>query len=39
MSCATAAHYGLVVLHDDKDFTTAAGVLPEAIPHNVRDSR
>ncbi|MEU2181652.1 PIN domain-containing protein [Streptomyces thermolilacinus] len=23
--CATAAHHGLVVLHDDKDFAAAAG--------------
>lgn len=27
--CATAAHHGLVILHDDKDFTTAAHHLTE----------
>lgn len=27
--CATAAHSGLVVLHDDKDFKTAALYLPD----------
>lgn len=26
--CATAGHHGLVVLHDDKDFVTAAQHLP-----------
>ncbi|WP_405492353.1 PIN domain-containing protein [Streptomyces sp. NBC_00096] len=33
--CATAAHHGLVVLHDDKDFAAAAGLLPEVREHNV----
>lgn len=33
--CATAAHHGLVVLHDDKDFTAAAELLPDVIEHNV----
>lgn len=27
--CATAAHHGLVVLHDDRDFATAARYLPD----------
>ncbi len=33
--CATAAHHGLIVLHDDKDFAAAAGLLPEVREHNV----
>ncbi|CAM5457958.1 hypothetical protein SAVIM338S_02910 [Streptomyces avidinii] len=33
--CATAAHHGLVVLHDDKDFAAAAGLLPEVREQNV----
>ncbi|WP_219667202.1 hypothetical protein [Streptomyces bambusae] len=33
--CATAAHQGLVVLHDDKDLTAAAGLLPDVQEHNV----
>jgi predicted nucleic acid-binding protein len=33
--CATAVHHGLVVLHDDKDFPGAAGVLSELREHNV----
>lgn len=33
--CATAAHHGLVVLHDDKDFAAAAGLLPEVQEQNV----
>ncbi|MBO0772602.1 MAG: PIN domain-containing protein [Actinobacteria bacterium] len=36
--CATAAHHGLVVLHDDNDFTTAASRLPDVAERNVRDS-
>ncbi|MDR0345908.1 MAG: PIN domain-containing protein [Nocardiopsaceae bacterium] len=36
--CATAAHHGLVVLHDDNDFTTAARRLPDVAERNVRDS-
>jgi predicted nucleic acid-binding protein len=27
--CSTAAHHGLVILHDDKDFTTAAQYLSD----------
>ncbi len=33
--CATAAHHGLVVLHDDKDFAAASGVLTDLREHNV----
>jgi predicted nucleic acid-binding protein len=29
MICATAAQHDLVVLHDDKDFATAARCLPD----------
>lgn len=36
--CATAAHHGLVVLHDDNDFTTAARLLPDVRERNVHDS-
>jgi len=35
--CATAAHHGLVVLHDDKDFPAAAGILSDLREHNVFD--
>lgn len=37
MVCAIAAHHGLIVLHDDHDFVTAAGVLPGVLQRNVRD--
>ncbi|MFJ7158021.1 PIN domain-containing protein [Streptomyces sp. NPDC101118] len=37
--CATAAHHGLVVLHDDKDFTTAASLLTDVQEHNVHHVR
>ncbi|MFI8101779.1 hypothetical protein [Streptomyces sp. NPDC086023] len=37
--CATAAHHGLVVLHDDKDFTAAASLLPDVQEHNVHHVR
>jgi predicted nucleic acid-binding protein len=33
--CATAAHHGLVVLHDDNDFPAAAGLLGDLREHNV----
>lgn len=33
--CATAVHHGLVVPHDDKDFSAAAGVLTELREHDV----
>ena len=32
---ATAAHAGLVVLHDDNDFATAARTLPDLAERNV----
>jgi predicted nucleic acid-binding protein len=35
--CATAAHHGLIVLHDDADFVTAARFLPDVSERNVRD--
>lgn len=34
--CATAAHHGLVVLHDDADFVTAEGLAGELRQRNVR---
>ncbi|WP_369260317.1 PIN domain-containing protein [Streptomyces sp. R35] len=34
--CATAAHHGLVVLHDDNDFVTAARFAVDLRQHNVR---
>ncbi|MCX4748639.1 PIN domain-containing protein [Kitasatospora sp. NBC_01287] len=33
--CATAAHAGLVVLHDDQDFATAARALPDLAERNL----
>ncbi|MET7732866.1 PIN domain-containing protein [Streptomyces sp. NPDC005402] len=33
--CATAAHHGVVVLHDDNDFRAAAHVLPDLSERNV----
>ncbi|PJE98232.1 VapC toxin family PIN domain ribonuclease [Streptomyces carminius] len=33
--CATAAHHGLTVLHDDADFRTAARFVPELSERNV----
>ncbi|MDH6141557.1 putative nucleic acid-binding protein [Kitasatospora sp. GP30] len=35
--CGTAAHHGLIVLHDDNDFVTAAGVLADVSQCSVRD--
>lgn len=35
--CATAAHHDLVVLHDDRDFVTAARLAVELRQHNVLD--
>lgn len=40
--CATAAHQDLVILHDDKDFATAARYLPdvrERIIHDIPQAR
>ena len=36
--CATAAHHGLVVLHDDKDFVTIARYVPDLRERNVHDA-
>ncbi|WP_438492327.1 hypothetical protein [Streptomyces asiaticus] len=33
--CATAAHHGLVVLHDDVDFRAAVRFLPALAERNV----
>ncbi len=33
--CATAAHHGLTVLHDDNDFVTAAGLAMELNQRNI----
>lgn len=33
--CATAAHHGLVLLHDDRDFAAPARVLPDLRDRNV----
>jgi predicted nucleic acid-binding protein len=35
--CATAAHHGLVILHDDADFVAAARCAVELRQHNVHD--
>ena len=34
---ATAAHHGLIVLHDDNDFGTVARHAPELGQHNIHD--
>jgi len=36
--CATAAHSGLVVLHDDKDFVAAARCVPDLRERNIHDA-
>jgi predicted nucleic acid-binding protein len=36
--CATAAHHGLVVLHDDKGFVAAARCLSDLRERNIRDA-
>jgi predicted nucleic acid-binding protein len=36
--CATATHHGLVVLHDDSDFVTAARHLPDLQEHAIHDA-
>jgi predicted nucleic acid-binding protein len=38
MICGTAAHSGLVVLHDDTDFTTASSRLPDLNERRVTDT-
>ena len=35
--CGTAAHHGLIVLHDDRDFITVAGVLPDVLQRSVHE--
>jgi predicted nucleic acid-binding protein len=35
--CATAAHQGLIVLHDDRDRATAARFAVELQQHSVHD--
>jgi predicted nucleic acid-binding protein len=37
MIAATAAHHGLIVLHDDADYRTLARHAPDLSEHNVRD--
>ncbi|MFF8192406.1 PIN domain-containing protein [Streptomyces bobili] len=37
MICATAAHHGLIVLHDDADFVTVARFLPDVSERNVHN--
>jgi predicted nucleic acid-binding protein len=34
---ATAAHHGLIVLHDDSDFATVARHAPELVQHNIHN--
>jgi hypothetical protein len=34
---ATAAHHGLMVLHDDADYRTVAKHAPDLTEHNIRD--
>jgi len=36
--CATAALHGLIVLHDDKDFSAAAQRLTDLSEHRVHDA-
>src|SRR5712692_8379715 len=36
--CATAAQHDLVVLHDDKDFATAARYLPDVRERTIHDA-
>ena len=38
MICATAARHDLVVLHDDKDFATAARFLPDVRERTIHDA-
>ncbi|MFE9885275.1 hypothetical protein [Streptomyces scopuliridis] len=33
--CATAAHHGLVVIHDDNDFRAAAQILADVVERSV----
>lgn len=36
--CATAAQHDLIVLHDDKDFVTAARCLPDVRERSIHDT-
>lgn len=36
--CATGAQHGLVVLHDDKDFATAARFIPDVRERSIHDA-
>jgi predicted nucleic acid-binding protein len=36
--CATAAQHDLVVLHDDKDFATAARIIPDVRERSIHDA-
>ncbi|MGO9077742.1 MAG: PIN domain-containing protein [Streptosporangiaceae bacterium] len=38
MICATAPQHDLVVLHDDKDFATAARYLPDVRERTIHDA-
>jgi predicted nucleic acid-binding protein len=38
MICAAAAQHGLIVLHDDNDFSTAARQLTDVAEHRIRES-
>jgi predicted nucleic acid-binding protein len=38
MICATAAQHALVVLHDDKDFATAARYLPDVRERTIHEA-
>jgi predicted nucleic acid-binding protein len=38
MICATAAQHDLVVLHDDKDFATAASCLPDVRERSIHNA-
>ncbi|MER6162094.1 PIN domain-containing protein [Streptomyces sp. NPDC001868] len=37
MICATAAHHGLIILHDEADYATVARFLPDVSERNVRN--
>lgn len=37
--CATAAHHGLMVLHDDRDYETATSVAADLVERNVHNGR
>lgn len=37
MICATAAYHGMIILHDDSDFVTAAGCLADVSERSIHD--